>query len=156
MAFFEPVDLDPFVAGTLPVWGVNPEEEGWYGHPLQRQGWVKVSNDLRGEVVDPDAHREATPDFLEQAREFVARRIPDLARGKLVGSRSCFYANTPDHDFVIDWAPGCSRILVAGGGSGHGFKFGGSIGPVIADALEEKDNPLGRLFKLGNRLKEIS
>jgi glycine/D-amino acid oxidase-like deaminating enzyme len=151
MAFFEPVNLAPFETGTLPVWAVDPEEDGWYGHPLQRQGWVKVSNDLRGEIVDPDAHREATPDFLDQARDFVARRIPDLARGKLVGSRSCFYANTPDHDFVIDWAPGCSRILVAGGGSGHGFKFGGSIGPVIADALEEKDNPLGRLFRLGNR-----
>jgi glycine/D-amino acid oxidase-like deaminating enzyme len=42
-------------------------------------------------------------------------------------------------------------VLVAGGGSGHGFKFGGSIGPVIADALEGKENALGAPFKLGDR-----
>jgi glycine/D-amino acid oxidase-like deaminating enzyme len=42
-------------------------------------------------------------------------------------------------------------VLLAGGGSGHGFKFGGSIGPVIADALEDKDNPLGRNFRLAGR-----
>lgn len=40
---------------------------------------------------------------------------------------------------------------MAGGGSGHGFKFGGSIGEVIADVFEEKDNPLGVPFRLGKR-----
>jgi sarcosine oxidase len=59
--------------------------------------------------------------------------------------------NTPDGHFLIDWAPGTRRVLVAGGGSGHGFKFGGSLGPVIADALEEKENPLGSLFRAGRR-----
>jgi glycine/D-amino acid oxidase-like deaminating enzyme len=154
MAFFEPVDPAPFVAGVFPTWVVDGHE-GWYGHPIQRHGWVKVSNDLRGAVVDADAHRDATPDFLDQAREFVARRIPDLTRAKLVGSRSCFYANTPDHDFVIDWAPGRQRTLIAGGGSGHGFKFGGSLGPLIADALEETANPLGAEFRLGQRFTTV-
>jgi glycine/D-amino acid oxidase-like deaminating enzyme len=152
MAFFDPVDPTAFLA--LPTWVVDGEDEGWYGHPIKRYGWVKVSNDLRGEIVDPDAHRNATPDFLEQARDFVMRRMPGLASAKLVGSKSCFYGNTPDHDFAIDWAPGRSRILVAGGGSGHGFKFGGSIGPVIADALEEKANPLGDRFRLGQRFSK--
>jgi glycine/D-amino acid oxidase-like deaminating enzyme len=149
MAFFEPVD--PFVAASFPTWVVNGEEEGWYGAPIMRHGWVKVSNDLRGEVVHPDANRDATPAFLDQARDFVGRRIPGLARDWLVGSRSCLYANTPDLDFIVDWAPGQSRILIAGGGSGHGFKFGGSIGPVIADALEEKANRQGDLFRIGHR-----
>jgi glycine/D-amino acid oxidase-like deaminating enzyme len=149
MAFFQPVD--PFVAASFPTWVVNGEEEGWYGAPILRHGWVKVSNDLRGDVVDPDANHDATPEFLDQARDFVARRIPGLASDRLVSSRSCFYANTPDLNFIVDWAPGQSRILIAGGGSGHGFKFGGSIGPVIADALEEKSNPLGDLFRIGHR-----
>jgi glycine/D-amino acid oxidase-like deaminating enzyme len=52
---------------------------------------------------------------------------------------------------VIDWVPGSQRILIAGGGSGHGAKFGGSIGEVIADALEDKANPLGGVFRIGNR-----
>jgi len=77
--------------------------------------------------------------------------MPELAKGRLIGGRSCFYENTPDHDFIVDWAPDTPRVLVAGGGSGHGFKFGGSIGVVIDDALEEKENPLGRLFRIGRR-----
>ena len=39
-----------------------------------------------------------------------------------------------------------------GGGSGHGFKFGGSIGAVVADCVEELDNSLGERFRIGDRL----
>lgn len=151
MVFFEPPSPGLFAPGVMPVWSVNPETEGWYGHPLQREGWVKVANDLRGEVVDPDAPRTASAAFLEAAREFVAKRIPQLARASVAGTRVCLYENTPDHDFVIDWVPGSHRVLVAGGGSGHGFKFGGSIGAVIADALEDKANAFGDPFRIGAR-----
>ena len=75
-----------------------------------------------------------------------------LSSAEIVGSRSCLYDNTPDHDFVVDWAPGSQRVLVAGGGSGHGFKFGGSIGSVVADALEERENRLGARFRIDGRL----
>jgi sarcosine oxidase len=149
MAFFRPVDPRPFTPGTMPVWGINPDTEGWYGHPLLREGYVKVANDLREEDADPDASREGSPAFLERAAAFVARRMPALAQGELAGGRACLYANTPDHHFVIDYVS--PRVLVAGGGSGHGFKFGGSIGPVIADALEARANPLGDLFRLSSR-----
>lgn len=151
MAFFEPPRPGPFAAGVMPVWSVNVETEGWYGHPLRREGWVKVANDLRGEAADPDAPRVASAAFLDEARAFVAKRIPQLASARLAGSRVCLYENTPDRHFVIDWAPGAQGILVAGGGSGHGFKFGGSIGEVIADALEHKANALGDLFRIGQR-----
>jgi sarcosine oxidase len=151
MVFFEPPHPAAFAAGVMPVWSVNVETEGWYGHPLRHEGWVKVANDLRGEVVDPDAPRVASSEFLDASREFVARRIPQLAQGRLVASRVCLYENTPDRHFVIDWVPGSRGILVAGGGSGHGFKFGGSIGGVIADALEHKLNALGDPFRIGQR-----
>lgn len=151
MVFFEPADRAAFAPGPMPVWSVDVEEEGWYGHPLQREGWLKVANDLHGPEVDPDVPRQVTPAFLDAARDFVCRRIPGLANARIAGARACLYENSPDHDFLIDWAPGCQRILVAGGGSGHGFKFGGSIGPVIADAVEDKANRLGELFRLGGR-----
>ncbi|HVC35703.1 MAG TPA: FAD-dependent oxidoreductase, partial [Chloroflexota bacterium] len=154
MAFFAPRDPGSFALETMPVWGVCPEDEGWYGHPLRREGLVKVANDLRGPVVDPDVERQATPAFVEAAQEFVARRIPGLAPEKVRGTHACLYENTPDRHFVIDWLPGSQRVLVAGGGSGHGFKFGGSIGEVIADALEEKANSLGNLFRIGRRFAE--
>lgn len=151
MVFFEPENRELFQPGPMPVWAVCPEEDGWYGHPLWRGGWIKVANDLRGPEVDPDADRSVTHGFVAGAKEFVARRIPELAGARVAGKRACLYENTPDRHFVIDWAPGSERVLVAGGGSGHGFKFGGSIGPVIADALEDKPNRLGDLFRIGSR-----
>jgi glycine/D-amino acid oxidase-like deaminating enzyme len=153
MAFFEPIEGGFFTDGSMPVWAVNPETEGWYGHPLQREGWVKVANDLRGEIADPDSPRIPSAEFLDAARDFVARRMPRLANARLVGSRVCLYEDTPDRHFIIDWVPGSSRILVAGGGSGHAFKFGGSIGEVIADAVEHRANSLGDLFRLSGRFR---
>src|SRR5262249_46542371 len=153
MAFFEPPDPASYRPGPMPVWSIEPDVKGWYGHPLKHEGWVKVANDLRGEEVDPDADRGGDEAYVESARAFVAERIPGLAGARVVGSRSCFYDDTPDHEFVVDWAPGSDSVLVAGGGSGHGFKFGGSIGRVIADALEGKENRLGERFRLRGRFE---
>ena len=151
MAFFEPADAALHRPGPLPVWAFDaPDDDGWYGHPLP-DGRVKAADGPLGEPVDPDTHRDAGPGFEARARAFVGRRMPGLARGRLVASRSCLYENTPDGHFLIDWAPGSRRVLVAGGGSGHGFKFGGALGPLIADALEEKENPLRSLFRAGPR-----
>ena len=61
-------------------------------------------------------------------------------------------ADAAGEQFVIDWAPGCERVPIAGCGCGHGFKFGGAIDPVIADELEERDNP-GEPFRIGTRFE---
>ncbi len=153
MAFFIPRDPELFTRG-FPIWSVLGENKAWYGFPLLQEGYVKVADDLKvEEVADPDIGRNPTDEFLAAARAFVDDRIPTLADAELVGGRSCLYTNTPDNHFVIDWVPGSQRVLVAGCGCGHGFKFGGSIGPVIADALEEKDNSLGDLFRVGERFE---
>ncbi len=152
MVFYRPVDPAPFRGEVFPGWSCHPKTQGWYGFPLLADGTVKVASDMVGEEVDSDVERANTDAFLEEVREFVARRFPELAKGEFLGGRSCLYTNTPDGHFVVDWAPGMNRTIVAGGGSGHGFKFGGSIGEVIADALEDKANPLGDLFRIGDRL----
>ncbi len=151
MLLIEPPDPAQFAGGTMPVWSINPDDEGWYGFPLLREGYAKAAIDPPGDTVDPDLDRSGTPGFRERALAFLERRIPDLARGRIVGGRSCLYATTPDDHFIVDWAPGSSRVLVAGGGSGHGFKFGGAIGPVVSDALEDTHNPLGDRFRIGSR-----
>ena len=151
MVLIEVEDRDLFTAPRMPIWGVDPDGDGWYGFPLLREGYVKVAKEPLGDVVDPDSDRGGTVEFQEETLEFLRGRIPQMASGRVVDGRTCLYASTPDDHFVIDWAPGHQRVLVAGGGSGHGFKFGGSIGPIIADALEEKDNSLGRLFRIGDR-----
>lgn len=152
MAFFNPGDADQYRREITPVWSFAPYDDGWYGLPLLHEGYVKVAMGKRVHEVDADVERVATPEFLEEAQRFVAARLPGLASGELVGSRACLYTNTPDHHFIIDRAPGRQLTVIAGGGSGHGFKFGGSIGPVVADVVEDVENPLGKLFRIGDRL----
>ena len=151
MILIEPPTPGPFAGDSMPVWVVDPVREAWYGFPVLRGGYAKVAKDPPGDTVDPDVDRSGTTEFAEEAMAFLERRIPGLARGRVVGGRSCLYTATPDDHFIVDWVPGSSRVLAAGGGSGHGFKFGGSIGPVVADAVEDVLNPLGDRFRIGNR-----
>ena len=152
MLLIEPGDPAKFDHGAMPCWGVDPDGDGWYGFPMLREGYVKVSKEPVGDTVDADVDRAGTEAFAAQTLAFLRERIPEMAEGRVVGGRSCLYTATPDDHFIVDWAPDHARVLVAGGGSGHGFKFGASIGPVIADALEGKDNPLGDRFRIGDRL----
>jgi sarcosine oxidase len=40
---------------------------------------------------------------------------------------------TPDVDFIVDRK---DRLIVAGGCSGHAFKFGPALGRMVADIVE--------------------
>ena len=65
-------------------------------------------------------------------RPALADHIP-AANGRLLAAKTCLYTVTPDHDFIIDRAPGRSRVIVASPCSGHGFKFAPLIGEILAD-----------------------
>ena len=145
-------EREAFAHGVFPVWNFDPDGDGWYGFPLLREGCVKIAKDRPGEIVDPDVDRGGTEGFFDEAMAFLRARIPEMAAGRVVEGRTCLYTSTPDDHFMIDRVPGRERVFVAGGGSGHGFKFGGSIGPVIADAVEDRHNRLGERFRIGNRL----
>ena len=151
MVLIQPRDPGVFAHGAFPVWGIDPDGEGWYGFPLLREGYVKIAKEPLGDTVDPDMDRGGTEEFAEQALAFLRERIPEMAEGTVAEGRSCLYTATPDDHFMVDRVPGRERIFVAGGGSGHGFKFGGSIGPIIADAVEDRRNPLGDRFRIGER-----
>ena len=155
MLLIEPPDREAFAGDRLPVWMIDEGGEGWYGFPLLRGGYAKIARDRLGEAVDPDTDRAGTAEFARDALDFMRRRLPELANGVVVEGRSCLYTNTPDDHFLVDRVPGLERIIVAGGGSGHGFKFGGAIGPVIVDAVEERRNPLGDRFRIGSRLAAV-
>ena len=156
MVFVEVDAPERFAHGAFPMFTFDPDQGGFYGFPLLREGYLKIAEERIGPEVDADLDRAVTPEFTDRALDFLRRRIPEMARGRLVGGRSCLYANTPDDHFFIDRAPGADRVFVAGGGSGHGFKFGGAIGELAADAVEDRDNPLGQMFRIGNRLSKAA
>ena len=57
--------------------------------------------------------------------------LPGL--GARVGGTTCLYTQTPDEDFVIGPHPYAPGWTLAGGFSGHGFKFGPALGAMLAD-----------------------
>jgi glycine/D-amino acid oxidase-like deaminating enzyme len=60
------------------------------------------------------------------------------------------YEMTPDANFVIGFRPSDERSVIAGGGSGHGFKHAPTVGRHVADLIEGLAAPL-EMFSLGPR-----
>ncbi|MFY0539736.1 FAD-dependent oxidoreductase [Nannocystis pusilla] len=86
-------------------------------------------------AVDPErVDRAIHPADLAPLDAFLAEYLP-AGRGEFVHAAVCLYTCTPSTDFVIDHVPGDRRVWVAGGFSGHGFKFAPAIGELVADAV---------------------
>jgi sarcosine oxidase len=107
---------------------------GTYGFPLyDHPNAIKVSAHEGAPRIEL---RERTTD-LDEARASatvaaVRRLLPGLS-ARLVGYQTCLYTKTPDERFVLDRHPEHPHVVVAGGGSGHAFKFGPLLGAIAAD-----------------------
>lgn len=60
-------------------------------------------------------------------------------------TRLCWYTDSFDNHFVIDFVPGMDGVMVATGGSGHGFKFLPNLGKYVVDRIEGKQDDKGFL-----------
>ncbi|WP_338758170.1 N-methyl-L-tryptophan oxidase [Nocardia vulneris] len=108
-----------------------------YGFPAidGPAGGVKMAFFRKGIVCTPDTiDRVVHSHEIEEMRARVAALLPALA-GPCVHSATCMYSNTPDEHFVIARHPGGTRVTIACGFSGHGFKFVPVVGEVLADLV---------------------
>jgi sarcosine oxidase len=123
-----------FTQPAMPTWLYLKDE--FYGMPDIESRGFKVANDHHGAPVDPDNQsRVASTEAVDAAREFVARRFPTLKNAPVVETRVCQYENTSNGDFLIDRHPQTENVWLVGGGSGHGFKHGPSVGEYVAQQL---------------------
>jgi glycine/D-amino acid oxidase-like deaminating enzyme len=136
-----PARPEMFEPQRFPVFTADVGRTGYYGFPLNRDGVVKIANHGPGTPIDPDAPRAIAERDEEDLREFLAATFPVLADAPIVYTRLCLYADTRDEDFWIAPDPDRPGLTVAGGGSGHGFKFAPVLGTIIADAMERRENP---------------
>ena len=138
-----------FTAAQMPVWIDFPS--GIYGTPDIDGRGVKVGIDEHGGPIDPDTdERIADPWSLARAREWLARRIPALARAPVIESRVCAYENTATGDFLVDRHPEHDNVWIVGGGSGHGFKHGPAIGELVTRMVLDGEPPNPR-FAIENK-----
>ena len=49
---------------------------------------------------------------------------------------SCVYNLSPSTDFLLDFHPAMPGVFLATAGSGHGFKLGSILGPIVMDRLD--------------------
>ena len=145
---FTPPDPEAFSAPHFVPFAADISESGWYGFPYHPiTGVVKVANHGKGVPVDPLTDPfELTEKDHDHFRQFLAETFPLLAKAPIVKTRLCMYCDTWDTDFWIDHHPDRPGLVVATGGSGHGFKFAPIMGSVIADVVEKQPNKYAYRF----------
>lgn len=140
---FRPDDPDRWRAPEFPVWAADIGTTGWYGFPANADGVVKVANHGPGQRVRANAKDARIMPEGEEARfrAFLRDTFPALAQTPVVTTRICLYGDSFDGHFLMDHDPGHPGLVVAGGDSGHAFKFTPVLGELIADTVERKPNP---------------
>ena len=138
-----------FAPPALPTWLFQEGEI--YGMPDLESRGLKIAVDRHGERVDPDTQsRLASAEGAEEARRFVEQRFPGLRGAPIVETRVCQYENTWNGDFLIDRHPEMENVWFLGGGSGHGFKHGPTVGEHVAARILDGAEGEKR-FSLGSK-----
>jgi len=127
-----------YVSGTRsgPVW-IEDGPNNFYGFPSEdSRDDFKIGVHKPGRPQEPDdANRDPDLWFLEQIKA-CAERCFGIASPKITRTVTCFYTNSSNEDFLIDWAE--HGVLVVSPCSGHGFKFGPWIGEFVAEVIGKR------------------
>jgi len=122
--------------GDVPTWLVDRAEQPsrMYGFPDLGDG-VKAAFHGTGETTHADdLDREVRPSDIAPLRAALEAWLPG-STATYLGGKVCMYTLTPDEHFVLGLHPDDPHIVIAGGFSGHGFKFASAIGDVVTELL---------------------
>lgn len=122
--------------GRFPNWAFIGDSQVFYGLPEFGSEGIKVSQHVTAGKSDDPEVRVTTADLkqLDILEEFIQGHFVDPIE-KLVHAETCFYANTPTEDFIIDLLPKDERIAVGLVCSGHGFKFAPLTGRILSELI---------------------
>jgi sarcosine oxidase len=136
--WFGPREPSRFRRDVFPIFIADTPDGYFYGLPMIDEAGVKVAQHYGApELPGPNAVERDVSDADEApVRTFVQRYIPE-ADGPRRRASVCLYTLTPDRHFLIDRHPDHANVVLAGGFSGHGFKFAPVLGEVLADLAEE-------------------
>ncbi|WP_300974014.1 FAD-dependent oxidoreductase [Sphingomonas sp. LHG3406-1] len=149
---FVPPAGDPwFTPARMPGWADFNNGDVFYGFPDLEGKGVKFAHDAHGAVVDPQTQdRRFTDKALAEVVAFRDRRFPRLRNAQLATAEVCQYENSSNGDFLIAPHPDEPRIILVGGGSGHGFKHGPEVGRMAAELTLDGKQPDPR-FNLASK-----
>ena len=129
-----PLRPELFTSDRFPVFYIDTPRGGFYGFPLDPARGFKIGKyHHRRQRTDPDSvDRTCSPEDEAALRDGIAHYFPD-ANGPTASMSTCLFTNTPDEHFIIDRLPDHPEVVIAGGFSGHGFKFCSVVGEMAAD-----------------------
>ncbi len=119
-----------FAPSSFPVF--IHHASGIYGFPLfERPTAIKVSNHtgaprIRLEDRDFELDEASALDTVQRVQRF----LPGTT-GRWNEFQTCLYTKTPDEHFILGPHPELPGVVLGGGFSGHGFKFGPALGEVL-------------------------
>ncbi|RDL31799.1 Uncharacterized protein BP5553_09201 [Venustampulla echinocandica] len=161
-----------FHADHYPVWsyqrgaGDNKSYSGG-GYPISKEGRLKFSfrnrkfTSFQDHPTEPnlrisiprtkytDNPIDTVPrSALSLMKEVVTEAFPELIEFGFTDSRLCWYTDSIDNDYVIDYVPGYSdSLFICTGGCGHAFKFLPILGRHVRNQLERKPDQFTTLWK---------
>lgn len=135
--YFAPIaKAESFSPSRFPIWIHYRKPHFTYGFPLLDTPGVKLAFHHDGPVIEPsNPDRAPNPEVTRRLQEYLRTYLPEAA-GRPIEEVTCLYTTTPDHNFVIDLAPGFPNVALASPCSGHGFKFATGIGRALADLVQ--------------------
>jgi len=144
-----PLRPELFTADRFPVFYIETPHGAFYGFPEDPSRGFKIGKyHHRRQVVDPDiVDRTCSPEDEATLREGISHYFPD-ANGPTAAASVCLFTNTPDEHFVIDRVADHPGVVVAGGFSGHGFKFCSVVGEMVADLVLDPSSRRLALFAI--------
>lgn len=135
ISWFKPHE-DNLYGNDFPCYIFDTKDHGlYYGFPDFDDYGVKLGsmdNDINCEPDELNREYGAYEQDENDDRAFLERYMPQAA-GELIDGKVCMFSRTPDDDFIIDVHPENPNIILAGGFSGHGFKFASAIGSILSD-----------------------
>ncbi len=159
LIWMQPTEPDAFRLGRFPVFNMGVGDEKFYGFPMFSIPGFKFARWHHLEQVVDDPHtmdRECHPEDEAILRDFVRRHFP-RGDGPTLSMRTCLFTNTPDEHFIVDQHPDHANVVLAGGFSGHGYKFCSVMGEVLADLAEQGTTRHDiELFRLKRLLQSVT
>ncbi len=121
----------------FPGFTLGGSEGGYYGFPSMNGSGVKIGRHDAGQLWQPGQNFEPFGNYPEDERELrqALEQFMPRASGRLIRGAVCKYEMTLDEDFIIDRHPEHDRIWLAGGFSGHGFKFSSVVGEILSELV---------------------